>query len=205
MKKLIIFDMDGTLIDSGDVITNTINFVRVKIGLNKIEKDVLLTQLNNPNINSAEYFYGSSEFTDEQTKLFGEYYDANCTKDIKLYAGIKDLLELLQKDYILSVATNAYTQFAIKMLKALDIYQYFSFVIGSNDVPNPKPKPDMLLYTLKKLNYNKDEAILIGDSEKDKLSAKNIDMDFILVNWGFSNHKNGILDIDELKKKIKDI
>jgi len=205
MKKLIIFDMDGTLINSGDVITNTINFVRENIGLPTIDKQTMLSQLNNPNINSAEYFYGTSEFTDQQTKLFGEYYDKNCTKDIKLYTGIKDILQTLQKDYILSVATNASVEFAIKMLKALDIYSYFSLVVGANMVANPKPKPDMLLYTLEKLNINTTNALLIGDSNKDRLSAKEANIKFILVNWGFSNHQDGINDIEQLNKKIKEI
>ena len=78
---LIIFDMDGTLINSGDVITNTINFVRKNLNLPEIPKDIMLKNLNNPDINSAEFFYGTSEFTPEQTELFGEYYDENCTKE----------------------------------------------------------------------------------------------------------------------------
>ncbi len=57
-KELIIFDMDGTLINSGNVITNTINFVRSNLGLEPIEKHIMLEQINNPDINSSEFFYG---------------------------------------------------------------------------------------------------------------------------------------------------
>ena len=202
-KQLIIFDMDGTLINSGDVITNTINYVRKNLGLDEIEKELMLQELNNPDINSAEYFYGTSEFTDLQTKLFTEYYDENCVKDISLYDGIYDLLEYLKEEkYTLSVATNASSDFAIKMLKSLDIYKFFSYVVGSNMVKNPKPKPDMLEKTLEKLNFKVGDSVLIGDSLKDTRSAKSIKMDYILVNWGFTKYENEISNINDLKKRL---
>ena len=203
-KQLIIFDMDGTLINSGEVITNTINFVREHLGLEKISKETMLKQLNNPDINSAEFFYGTSEFTDEQTDLFTKYYDENCTKDISLYDGIYDLLEyLVSNNYILSVATNASEQFAIKMLKALNVYKFFSYVVGADMVDNPKPQPDMLTKTLEELKIEVNSAILVGDSLKDTRAAKAIDMDSVLVNWGFSEYQNEISNIEELKNKLK--
>ncbi|HIP12102.1 MAG TPA: HAD family hydrolase [Arcobacter sp.] len=202
--KLIIFDMDGTLIDSGNVITNTINYVRSNLGLESIDKNTMLEQLNNPDINSAEFFYGTSEFTDKQTELFTKYYDENCVNDIKLYDGIEELLKELKKDYILSVATNASQEFAKKMLDFLDISKYFNYVVGANMVSSPKPSPDMLLNTLEVLKVKKENAILIGDSQKDARAAKNSNMDFILVNWGFSEEdKDGASSIEELKEKIK--
>jgi len=203
-KQLIIFDMDGTLINSGDVITNTINYVRLNLGLEKIQKDLMLSMLNNPDINSAEFFYGTNEFTPEQTQLFTKYYDEHCTKDISLYDGIYDLLELLKsKKYVLSVATNASSDFAIKMLKSLDIYKFFSFVVGANMVEHPKPKPDMLELTLKQLNFDVKQTILIGDSLKDKKSADAINMTNILVNWGFSKYENEVSNIEDLKKELQ--
>jgi len=203
-KQLIIFDMDGTLINSGDVITNTINFVRTNLGLEKIQKELMLSMLNNPDVNAAEYFYGTSEFTDEQTELFTKYYDENCTKEISLYDGIYELLdELKQKGFILSVATNASADFATKMLKALDIYKFFDFVVGANMVENPKPKPDMLELTLKQLDIDVSNSLLIGDSLKDTRAAESINMKAILVNWGFSKYENEISNIDELKKELK--
>ena len=202
-KQLIIFDMDGTLINSGDVITNTINYVRSHLGLERISKDVMLEQLNNPDINSAEFFYGTSEFTDSQTELFTKYYDENCTKDISLYDGIYELLEeLSSKDFILSVATNASADFASKMLEALDIKKFFEYIVGADMVEKPKPQPDMLLKILEKLDIDIDKSILIGDSLKDTRAATAINMDAILVNWGFTKYENEILNINELKNKL---
>jgi len=187
-KELIVFDMDGTLIDSGNVISNTINYVRTNIGLQAMPKDELLTNINNPDINSAEYFYGTEAFTDEQTKLFGEYYDKNCITDIILYDGISDMLKNIDQYFTLSIATNASVEFANKMLKHLKIDHHFDMVIGANCVEKPKPHPDMLLNTINKLSYTTNKAILIGDSLKDKQAAQRANMDYILVNWGFTTH-----------------
>ncbi len=187
-KKLIIFDMDGTLIDSGDVISNTINFVRTNIGLDTIPKDELLLQLNNPNINTAEFFYGTSAFTDEQTVLFGEYYDKNCIVDIVLYDGIKEMLESISKYFTLTIATNASVEFARKMIQHLEIDHHFDMVVGASCVKNPKPHPDMLIKLMENLNIKKEDTILVGDSLKDKNAAVAANIDNILVNWGFSNY-----------------
>jgi phosphoglycolate phosphatase len=188
-KELIIFDMDGTLIDSGNVITNTINFVRGHLGLESIEKGLMLEQLNNPDINSAEYFYGTSHFTDEQTALFTQYYDKHCISDIILYDGIKQMLESLESHFILSIATNASRDFAMKMIEYLEIDTYFDLVVGATCVENSKPHPEMIYKTLNNLNIDSTKAILVGDSHKDKRAADAASIDSILVNWGFTNHK----------------
>jgi phosphoglycolate phosphatase len=203
-KQLLIFDMDGTLIDSGDVISNTINYVRTNIGLKEMPKDELLTNLNNPDINSSEFFYGTSAFTDEQTELFGKYYHENCIKDILLYDGIKELLETMSKHFTLSIATNASVEFAKKMIEYLNIDHYFDYIIGSNNVKVAKPDPEMLLNTVETLNIKIEDSILIGDSNKDKNAAKACKMDYLLVNWGFTkhNHTSVISNTNELREKL---
>lgn len=188
-KKLIIFDMDGTLIDSGNVITNTINFVRGHLGFEPIPKALMLAQINNPDINAAEYFYGTSAFTDEQTELFTKYYDEHCISDIELYEGIEDMLKILEEHFTLTIATNASVEFAQKMIEHLNIDHYFDMVIGANCVENPKPHPDMLLKTIESLQKEKKETILIGDSHKDKRAAIDASIDCFLVNWGFTDHE----------------
>ena len=203
-KELIIFDMDGTLINSGNVITNTINFVRTNIGLDAMPKDELLFNLNNPDINSSEFFYGTSAFTDEQTELFSNYYNENCVSDIILYDGIKDMLENVSEHFILTIATNASVEFANKMIKHLDIDKCFDFVIGANCVPKPKPHPDMLIETINKFRINKKNTVLIGDSHKDTRAACAASIDSILVNWGFTIHndKSAISNANELTNKL---
>jgi phosphoglycolate phosphatase len=203
MKNLIIFDMDGTLVDSGDAITNTINHVRSHMDLEPLEKNYLLENLNNPNINSSEFFYNTPTFTKKQTELFEEYYHQACIVDLKVYDGIVNLLDTLKSDFKLSVATNAHTLFAIRMLGHLQIDRFFSAIIGADMVEKSKPHPDMILKTMTQLNNNPSKTILIGDSHKDSIAAKNANIDSILVNWGFSNHDDkGISCTTKLLKEI---
>ena len=201
--RLIMFDMDGTLIDSGFAITNTINYVRENLGFEKLEKEYILEKVNEPNINSAEFFYGTKEFTQQQTKLFEEYYNKHCLTDLVLYDGIYDLISDLKGDFRLAVATNANSIYAKKMLDHVGIGKHFSTILGYDSVKNPKPHPEMVNKLLNKYSVENTNAQMIGDSHKDIIAATKAGVDSVLVNWGFSNHeKDAIETVKELENKI---
>jgi len=201
--KLIMFDMDGTLINSGSMIANTINYVRENLGFELLEKDFILEKVNDPSINTAEFFYGTKHFTEQQGELFETYYHEHCLTDLEIYDGIKDLLEDLKGDYIFTVATNANSDFANRMLNHLEIGKYFKTIVGYNDVLKPKPHPEMVYKILEEINTTKEKSLLVGDSHKDIQAATNAGVESILVNWGFSNHKeNAIETVKELENKI---
>ena len=201
--RLIIFDMDGTLINSGFAITNTINYVRTNLGLEELQSNYILENVNDPNINSAEFFYGTKEFTDEQTKLFGEYYNEHCLHDLVVYDGIKELIDTLKNDFTLAVATNANSIYAKKMLNHVELGSYFPTILGYDSVSKPKPHPEMVNKILDKHDILKHNAQVIGDSHKDIMAATNAGVDSVLVNWGFSNHeKDAIETVEELKHRI---
>ena len=201
--RLIMFDMDGTLIDSGLAITNTINYVRVNLGFEKLEKDYILEKVNDPATNSAEFFYGTKEFTPQQTKLFEEYYNIHCLTDLAVYDGISKLIDDLSKDFTLAVATNANSDYAHKMLNHVGLGHHFKTILGYDSVKNPKPHPEMVYKILDIHNISSQNAQLIGDSHKDIMAATRAGVDSVLVNWGFSNHKTDAIEtVEELKKRI---
>lgn len=203
MKKIIMFDMDGTLINSGSMISNTINYVRKNIGLKAMEKNHILESVNDININTAEFFYGTKHFTKEQSVLFEEYYNKNCLNDLEIYEGINTLLEDLQGDFTLAVATNANSSFANKMLNHLEIGKYFPTILGYDNVEKPKPHPEMIYKILDLHDIKKINAQVIGDSHKDTNAAKAAGVDSVLVNWGFSNHKEDAIEtVKELEERI---
>lgn len=172
--RMIIFDMDGTLINSGHAIANTVNYVRENLGLEKFEHDFILEHVNDININSAEFFYNQKEFTPLVTNLFEEYYNQNCLNDLVIYDGIKDILDDFKNDFKFCIATNANSNAAKKMLSHLEIDRYFSTILGYNDVAKPKPNPDMVNVLLDKYNTKKEKTKLIGDSNKDIAAAKKL-------------------------------
>ncbi len=202
----IIFDMDGTLIDSSKVISNSINFVRENIGLSKLPKDEILRYINTPHINVAKYLYESEEFSQEQSRYFEEYYMQNCTKDIELYPKIDEVLKTLaNENKKLAIATNAFSSYAIEMLKHLNIYDYFDVIMGVDNVKHPKPHPEMVLKIMENFNSSKEKTILIGDSQKDVLSAKGAGIKYILVNWGFSDYSEDVINEPiEILKRINE-
>jgi phosphoglycolate phosphatase len=204
-KKAIIFDMDGTLVDSSVTIVNAINHVRAKLGLKPMNKELILEKVNDPHLNPAEFFYEVPAFTEEHEKWFSDYYTQNHEKELQLYDGIEALLKKLkEKSYLLAVATNAYRSSTLESLSHLKVLEYFSSIACYDDVPKGKPSPDMLEKNLKDLNVTVNESIFVGDSERDLLAAKALDMDYLMVNWGFSTYADAIHSVEKLEKTLLD-
>jgi len=200
---LLIFDMDGTILDSGTTIVNTINHVREELGFEKLEKNYALEKVNDPNINASKFFYGTDDFTLQQKELFEEHYNANCLNGLELYDGMAKLIDDLNQEFTLTIATNANSTFARKMLDYLEVGKYFETILGFDSVKQAKPHPEMVYKILDTHNIQKDRTQLIGDSHKDIMAANNAGIDSVLVNWGFSNHdKDAISSIEELEIKI---
>jgi phosphoglycolate phosphatase len=202
--RSIIFDMDGTLINSSVVIANTINYVRESMGLPPMDRELLLQGVNDPEINGSKFFYGTDSYTEKQTELFESYYDKHCIIDIELYSGVYQLLQKLKEQGIeLFIATNASSYFAEKMLKQVKIDSFFRGVVGPNLVKRPKPYPDMVLKLISDWNLDRSETVLVGDSQKDTLSAQQAGVRGVLVNWGFSEYNDGAINsIEELENLL---
>jgi len=202
MYKSIIFDMDGTLLDSSYAMTCSVNHVREHLGLKPIEKEFLEFHINEPNKNIAMTFYGTKEYTATQKELFYEHYMENSHLHVKPYAGVYEFLDFLQsKKVTMSIATNASDFFAKNMLGFCNMMDYFTHIIGANNVEKSKPNPDMIEHIVNLTSIPIDESILIGDSIKDEGAASNIYMDFIFAKWGYGKSesaKKQLSSIDEL-------
>jgi len=195
--------MDGTLVDSSITIVNAINHVRSKLSLAPLDKELILTKVNDPELNPALFFYETEEFSSEQEAWFSEYYTDNHEKELQLYDGIEELLiTLKEKGYLFAIATNAYRGSTLESLGHLNIVDYFSSIACYDDVGRGKPAPDMLEKNLKDVNLEAKDAIFIGDSERDLMAANALEMDYIMINWGFSDYKDAIRSIDKLQEKI---
>jgi len=199
-QKLIIFDMDGTLVNSSLTIANAINYVRVNIGFEPMEQEYILKHVNDQSINPAQFFYHAPSFDSTHEKYFSEYYTKNHEKELSLYVGIKKLLEILKiKGHKLAVATNAYRGSTIESLTHLDIYDYFDALVCYDDVRRGKPYPDMLFKILDKLNHDNNKALFIGDGPRDELASKRANIPYIMVDWGFTDHSNAVRSVKDLK------
>ena len=202
-KKLIIFDMDGTLVNSSVTIANAINFVRKNLGFEPMEQEKILRMVNDHTLNPAQTFYHEKSFDKDHERWFSDYYSKNHGKELVLYSGIKELMEDLKKQgHSLAVATNAYRGSTIESLTHLEIYDYFDAIACYDDVAKGKPYPDMLHKILKELNHKSEDTIFIGDGSRDEMASKRANIDYIMVNWGFSDHSSAVRSVKELKKYL---
>lgn len=207
-KKLIIFDMDGTLVNSSITIANAINYVRKNLGFEPMDSKKILTLVNDHTINPAQVFYHAKAFDKDHEKWFSEYYTKNHENELVLYDEIKELLFTLKnRGKKLAVATNAYRGSTIESLTHLDVYTLFDAIACYDDVLQGKPHPDMLYKLLDELDINEKEAIFIGDGSRDEMAAKAANIDYIMVDWGFTEHgdKDVVNSVQELKEILLNV
>jgi len=205
-KKLIIFDMDGTLVNSSITIANAINYVRKNLGFEPMDEEYILRLVNDHTINPAKTFYHAKAFDADHEKWFSEYYTKNHETELVLYTGIKELLiALKEQGKSLAVATNAYRGSTIESLTHLGIYDLFDGIACYDDVLQGKPHPDMLYKLLDELDFTEDEAIFIGDGPRDEMAAKEAKIDYIMVDWGFTDHTDAVRTVEDLKELLLNV
>jgi len=206
--KVVIFDMDGTLVNSSITIANAINYVRKNLGFAPMDKEHILRLLNDHTINPAQTFYHAKAFDADHERWFSEYYTKNHESELVLYKGIKELLiALKEQGKKLAVATNAYRGSTIESLTHLGIYDLFDSIACYDDVLQGKPHPDMLFKVLDELNVSEKDAIFIGDGPRDEMAAKAANIDYIMVDWGFTDYldKDVVCSVSALKEILLDV
>ena len=204
MQKIVIFDMDGTLIDSKKDITISINYVRQKhYGLAPLSESFIVAAINMEIRNLPKLFYETQTYKAKDREVFELHYEKQCTQNPYLYKGVRDILKILkQEDVKLSVATNAPTKFAKKMLTHLQVADLFDVIIGADKVSASKPDPSMIYHILDFYHFKEmeDSAWMVGDNSKDIQSANNAGIEAIFVTWGFSPHSDFKMSIKSPKE-----
>ena len=192
MKKLLIFDVDGTTLDTMETITFHINRALAQYGIEPVDISYTGSILGYSSVYLMEKVleYRGYDYDDEKFKeildTYHKSYQADVTHLTKPYDGIIEaLVDFRKKGYTLVALSNKPDHTLSVLFKAMDLYKYFDYVKGQEDGTPRKPDPYMVNYILDKYSMSKDQAILIGDTEVDYETAKNSGLTFIAVTWGF--------------------
>jgi len=197
-KELLIFDLDGTLINSIPDLT---------LAINKTLSHYELLPLTIPQVtpfigNGAKTLVRralekvsnkkvSTDFLKQALAYFIQAYQRNVCQETYLYSGVVETLQYLhEKGYKLVICTNKPFLFVEPILDKLEIKPFFKTWIGEASLPEKKPQGTPLLYLAHKMNTSKDKCIMIGDSKNDILAAQNAGMESIGLTYGYNYNEN---------------
>lgn len=186
----ILFDLDGTLTDSGEGITNSVMYALRKYGIEVADRRELYKFIGPPLVGSFVQYYGfSAEEAAKAVEYYREYYKSCGIFENRVYDGIEELLAKL-KGYgkILIVATAKPEPFAMRVLEHFDLAKYFVFIAGSNLNETRTKKDEVIRYALESCNITGlSEVVMVGDREHDILAAKTVGIDSIGVLFGYGS------------------
>ena len=190
MKKLVIFDLDGTLLDTIADLAVATNHALKQLGYPTHKTEVIRTFVGNGINKLLERALPANERTEENVMRmrthFIPYYDAHNADLSAPYPGIVSLLEALQeKGLQLAVASNKYQEATAKLVEQYFPTISFIEVLGQRDGIAVKPDPIIVFDILKKTDVSKEEVLYVGDSGVDMQTAQNAGVDAVAVTWGF--------------------
>lgn len=184
----LVFDMDGTVLNTLDDLTLSMNYVLDKFGY------------SGHTVEEYRLFFGngvkealrlalpkdvSSDVIEKMLPIYKEHYDAHCLDKTRPYDGIVEVMkELKSRGYKMAIVSNKIDS-AVKELNERFFADSVDIAIGEKEGIKRKPAPDMVETALKELGSTKEESVYIGDSEVDFMTAKNSELPCISVLWGF--------------------
>ena len=200
-KLTILFDLDGTLVDTAPDLMTAHNYVMNKFGYSSKNMDEIRNLVGKgAAVLIGKSIWGSAkkEFSkitdkkikDKMVKEFINFYSKNIVVESKLINGAYDFLKWAKSKKIsMGVCTNKQEHLAIDLLKKIKIYDFFEYVSGGNTFSYCKPDPRHLTSSIEIMDGNLKKSIMIGDSENDADAAKSAGIPMILIEDGYTDKK----------------
>lgn len=188
----VIFDLDGTLVDSVPDLALAINNALSQLSLGSVSQEQVRMWVGNGSRKLVERTLDALAINDIETlqqlhETFLVSYKQFLCADSVLYPGVEALLKQLSANNIaLGLVTNKPIEFVPHLLESLGIHHYFQTLIGGDSLPEKKPSPMPLRHVAQTLNVTEDKCLMIGDSESDVRSAQAANMPCVLLRQGYN-------------------
>lgn len=186
--EAVIFDLDGTLLNTLEDLADSVNYVLKEAGYPERTLDEVRHFVGNGIRKLIERSVpkGTSLTSIDQVhKHFIAYYGEHCMEKTRPYKGISELLKSLQKAGCKTAVVSNKADYAVQILCETYFKGLLDTALGEKTGIPKKPAPDSVLHVLQKLGTENSRAVYIGDSDVDILTARNCGMDEIIVSWGF--------------------
>lgn len=188
----VLFDMDGTLLNTLDDIGDSVNFIMDRYGYPQRSMNEIKSFVGNGVVRLLELSVPEGKANprfEDCLREYKEHYRGNMLNKTAPYAGIMELLHALhQKKCGLAIVSNKFDR-AVKDLNELFFREYVRVAVGESETVKKKPAPDSVIEALKELGASAEKALYVGDSEVDIETAKNAGLTGVGVTWGFRDRK----------------
>nr|WP_321457508.1 HAD family hydrolase [uncultured Cohaesibacter sp.] len=208
----VLFDLDGTLVDTAPDLTGALNHV---LALNNLEPFSVEKVRNTVGfgaritIERSFAHYGQSiegDALDIAHAQFLAHYSENICKDSRLFPGVDDVLNRFRAASVqMAVCTNKTEHLSIDLLDQIGVRPLFDTICGSDTVPNKKPHPDHIYSAVNRAGGTCETAIMIGDSQADVLSARAAGLPVIVMSYGYTSIPSEDLGADLVLDDFSDI
>ena len=188
--RLLVFDLDGTLVDSKLDLALSINAMRAEMGLAHLPLDLIASYVGHGVtllVRRSLGAHGTSENVEKGLAFFLAYYRDHMLDHTAPYPGVAEALETLG-GHKMAVLTNKPVHFSREMLTRLGFAPYFAYIYGGNSFPQKKPDPIGLQKLMEDLQISACETLMVGDSDTDVLTGRNAGVWTCGVTYGFGAH-----------------
>lgn len=206
----VLFDLDGTLVDSAADLQATLNRLLSEAGLQSLSLDQVKAMIGDGVAKLVERAFiatgGDLSHVEAATQRFLALYEGNAAAFTVAYPGVRDtLLHLHDKGFVLAVVTNKPFAATQEILEALDLARFFSVVVGGDSTARRKPHPDPILKALADSGMKADEAIMVGDNYHDVEAAHAAGVKAIIVTYGYSHRSPSETGADHVVDNLSEI
>jgi phosphoglycolate phosphatase len=203
--KLILFDLDGTLVDTRQDITTALNHALKQYGMQELTVQDTVKMVGEGITRLIEKILGDEKLhmRDEIIKIFIEYYSEHLADYSREYPYVRETLEQLS-GYKKAVISNKRESLSVELLKKLDLSKYFNLIAGSDTTPEKKPSPVPILHIMGKLETKPYESMIVGDSSYDIEAGKKAGIKTVAVTYGY-REKKYLQDADYMIDSLKDL